>query len=573
MGIFRQFPYSNFHDINLDNILKIINDLRAEWANFIVDWGKEVSEQVNKWLEDHPEATTTVEDHSISQIKLTEELANKTIKDYYTPQMFGAVADGETDDTAAFIELANHKPVAIPEGDYVINDIITLEDVIFDFGDYINHMPLYEKSVDLDLSSVTYGPNVVLPIKNSYCEAAVRLGNYYYLVCRNIDGDIPYIAVVDTEDTVIQYKNLSALYGNANSMHTDGEFLYIDFDNGYHIKINSNLENEISILNTSYEYLIPYNKTWYAVNFDTDYILLYQLNGYNGGVVSSWRIEVPYAGRQSVTIINGVLYIPTVLDNPNVHINWFRFVDIATKKLIKKINYNSDQEIESFFLDTDNTIKAVGHYYGLQGVANIITFDGVDYPTMKYVHLKGDELEPSTNLFTPNRYNFWRVSQGNLLTNFPFNTCDLLVLENAKVAFSVTENKIAVYYNNAWHTLSGIAPSTHDITLTIAGNSYTAKNGISGSNGYLNIEVGGGNWTSLNNGDNIGSLDPEVYPRYPVNIPAIARNVGAQSSATFYPCNISLGTDGSIHIYGNESDLRNCKYLQCYAMYPISRDI
>ncbi len=32
MGIFRQFPYSNFHDMNMDEILKIIKNLLEEWA-------------------------------------------------------------------------------------------------------------------------------------------------------------------------------------------------------------------------------------------------------------------------------------------------------------------------------------------------------------------------------------------------------------------------------------------------------------------------------------------------------------------------------------------------------------
>ena len=574
MGIFRQFPYTNFHELNLDWIINTVKDLAAKWDDFTANWGEKVADEVDKWLDDHPEATTTVLDHSISEIKLTEELAAKTIKDYYTPQMFGAVGDGVTDDTDAFVELSGYKPVAIPEGNYVINDLVTLEDVLFDFGEYTNFMPLYEKSVDLDLSSVTYGPNIVLPIKNSYCEAGVRMGNYYYLVCRNVVGDVPYVAIIDTDNTVITYKNLSNVYGNANSMHTDGTYIYIDFDTGYHVVMDGNLDDEVSIYNTTYENIIPYNKTWYAVNFYTDHILLYQLNGYNGGVVYSWNITVPYASHQSVTIIDGVLYIPTVVADPNIHVNWFRFVDIATHKLIKQINYNSEQEIESFFIDSDNTIKAVGHYYGLQGIANIITFDGVDYPTMKYVHIYGDEVEPTTNIVMSQRYNFWRISQGDSLTNIPFNTCDLLILENARLAYSVTENKIAEYHDNAWHLLSAISPTEHSIELTIDGQTYTARNGISGSNAYLNIDTGGGStWATLSNGAKIGELDPEVIPRFSVNVPGLVRDVGAQNLANFFPCNLYLYTNGDIKIYGNESQLRQCKYIQCYAMYPINRDL
>lgn len=61
MGIFRQFPYSNFHELNLDWLLNSMKELKSEWGKFLVNWGKEVSAEVDKWLTEHPEATTTVD--------------------------------------------------------------------------------------------------------------------------------------------------------------------------------------------------------------------------------------------------------------------------------------------------------------------------------------------------------------------------------------------------------------------------------------------------------------------------------------------------------------------------------
>ena len=72
MGIFRQFPYTNFHEMNLDMLIKIVDELQKEWKDFTVDWSKDVAEQVDKWLEEHPEATTTVLDGSISTVKLAD---------------------------------------------------------------------------------------------------------------------------------------------------------------------------------------------------------------------------------------------------------------------------------------------------------------------------------------------------------------------------------------------------------------------------------------------------------------------------------------------------------------------
>lgn len=60
-----------------------------------------VGQAVQEWLEEHPEATTTVEDGSLTEQKFSDSLKLKTIKDYVTPEMFGAKGDGVTDDSSA----------------------------------------------------------------------------------------------------------------------------------------------------------------------------------------------------------------------------------------------------------------------------------------------------------------------------------------------------------------------------------------------------------------------------------------------------------------------------------------
>lgn len=64
-------------------------------------------EAVNKWLNEHPEATTTVQDESLTKEKFTVELKLHAIKDYVTPQMFGAKGDGETNDKNAIQNAIN----------------------------------------------------------------------------------------------------------------------------------------------------------------------------------------------------------------------------------------------------------------------------------------------------------------------------------------------------------------------------------------------------------------------------------------------------------------------------------
>ena len=57
---------------------------------------KHTSDNINKWLDEHPEATTTVQDNSLT----IEKMVVGTLC-YVTPEMFGAVGDGVTDDSDA----------------------------------------------------------------------------------------------------------------------------------------------------------------------------------------------------------------------------------------------------------------------------------------------------------------------------------------------------------------------------------------------------------------------------------------------------------------------------------------
>lgn len=69
MGLFEHWPYTNFHDLNLDWIVAKIKELQADVENFSVD----VQQYVNQWLVDNPQATTTVQDGSITASKIAND--------------------------------------------------------------------------------------------------------------------------------------------------------------------------------------------------------------------------------------------------------------------------------------------------------------------------------------------------------------------------------------------------------------------------------------------------------------------------------------------------------------------
>lgn len=85
-----------------------------------------VGEAVAAWLDEHPEATTTVEDGSLVLAKFTKSLKLATVNDFVYPEMFGAKGDNSTDDTLAFADaLATGKKVVGTAGStYRINGLV-----------------------------------------------------------------------------------------------------------------------------------------------------------------------------------------------------------------------------------------------------------------------------------------------------------------------------------------------------------------------------------------------------------------------------------------------------------------
>lgn len=80
-------------------------DFDVEWASVAQPTDEQVDTAVNDWLDDHPEATTTVQDGSLTEAKLTDATQLKVLNDYVTPEMFGAIGDGTTDDTQALQDM------------------------------------------------------------------------------------------------------------------------------------------------------------------------------------------------------------------------------------------------------------------------------------------------------------------------------------------------------------------------------------------------------------------------------------------------------------------------------------
>ena len=98
-----------------------ITDLKNNLEQYEDIFTGDVDESVQNWLDAHPEATTTVQDHSLTHEKLV-----KGTLGFVTPEMFGAVGDGVTDDTTAMNNCFQHGNIKLKSGSTYFVDYIDI---------------------------------------------------------------------------------------------------------------------------------------------------------------------------------------------------------------------------------------------------------------------------------------------------------------------------------------------------------------------------------------------------------------------------------------------------------------
>lgn len=192
MAIFNEFPQTNFHELNLDWIIKVIREIQKEWDDFKIDWEQDVIAQIDNWLESHPEYITTVMDGSLTEPKFAESLKLKAIKDYVTPEMFGAKGDGTTDDTFAVINAFNYCKT---HDVYLYADEKTYRtgsDCILDFENYsfnvilngsFNYLEFRGNPADLQLNTIhIHRVDTVKFVNLLGIHGDIDYCNYFYLI-------------------------------------------------------------------------------------------------------------------------------------------------------------------------------------------------------------------------------------------------------------------------------------------------------------------------------------------------------------------------------------------------------
>lgn len=108
-----------------------------------------IAADVSNWLDEHPEATTTVQDGAITETKIAAGFLPYISNSYITPQMFGAKGDGVSDDTESIASCfayarAQKSVIVFPAGNYGISEPLSVNFDIKIIGENAFIIPLKE---------------------------------------------------------------------------------------------------------------------------------------------------------------------------------------------------------------------------------------------------------------------------------------------------------------------------------------------------------------------------------------------------------------------------------------------
>lgn len=250
-------------------------DGTAKWKSIAQPTDAQTAQAISDWLNAHPEAVTTVTDGSLTEAKFSNALKLTTIKDYVTPQMFGAVGDGSVDDTTAFqAAIDSGKPVCIPSGSIIRVDgsvVINNTTTIFGYGpesklrvygsiatDSDNSHILEMFGFTFECYKITGTALIINKTNNANAKNAMSIHEMFFYFRNNVDASLNSVIMSIKgirEASIVNcvFKGDSSAYGTAILFEADSTHMTMNITIaecnfyliGTFVKTNNNSANYI----------------------------------------------------------------------------------------------------------------------------------------------------------------------------------------------------------------------------------------------------------------------------------------------------------------------------------------
>lgn len=374
-------------------------------------------QEITNVIEEHPEWVTTVQDGSLTAAKFSDALKLQTIKDYVTPEMYGAKGDGVTDDTQAIQNAVNvGKYVLFGSKTYLITNTIQCSGNISLLGNGATSTIINctGNDVAFEFSNDTimwYPPSVKVSfLRINSPNGAIRFSNITQGVIENCAFSGESLSTVPTIDITneshcVQIRN-NWIYGgiginvvDSNALTIEGNYICycskgLVLTGEHHFVVNNDLEGG--------------NTLSYQINCNGSHLSLMgerndssgawiELNGHSNDVTVSMFSDggsfynplISLTGRfNKIKVLNVIGY---ALFDSSVINSQFNIIDLTTQP---ETLLNTPLTPEHL-LDSGNTFlfneKSVIFDSAQDDVTSLITADSVSY-----------SYDPNTKIITTN---------------------------------------------------------------------------------------------------------------------------------------------------------------------------
>ena len=268
--ISRSKSVDNEHDKKFESLENVDNN-HKERIELLENGGFELkedflSQEIERWLNKHPEATTTVQDGSLTWDKFSKDALYVV-----TPQMFGAKGDGVTDDTEAIKKACES-----------VKDNTIL---YFPCGVYIWN-PTKKDDTLIDLNQLN---NIIISSDGAKIKTSQNVFTHYNIIrltnCNN----------VIVRDITLQGDRLTHDYVTNSGTHEFGHGIFI-------IGNDENFPVNIQVLNCNI--------------FDMTGDAIVTKNGLSGGLIKVDNCELHHCRRQGISILDSDII---EIFNTNIH--------------------------------------------------------------------------------------------------------------------------------------------------------------------------------------------------------------------------------------------------------------